>query len=186
MPQLRRLAATTAIVATLLLVLASVATAHRGPHFGPRAFDNVWIGTAEADTYTAPDKSRDKIIGRAGNDVLRAGAKRDVVRGNLGDDAIEGGAGSDRIHGGLGDDRLSGGDQPDRIFGGPGADGINGGDGPDRIWAGLGDDTIVADDGKRDWIRCGAGEDTVTADERDVVSGDCENVTRVPGDEAGG
>ena len=184
MPQIRHLAATTAIVVTLLLVFTSVAAAHPGKHRPPRGFDNLWIGTAEADTYTAPDGSRDKILGRAGNDVLTPGDRSDLVRDNRGDDAIEGGEGRDRIHGGLGDDRLSGGEHADRIFGGPGADGINGGTGPDRIRAGLGDDTIVANDGTRDLIDCGPGEDTVTADSRDRISRNCENVTRVSTDAA--
>ena len=179
MPQLRHLVAPTAIVAPLLLVFTSVASAHRGPHFGPHRFDDVWIGTAEADTYTAPDASRDKIIGRAGDDVLEAGDKHDLVRGNIGDDEIDGGAGRDKINGGAGDDDLDGGANPDTILGGPGADEIDGGTGPDRIRAGAGNDTIVADDGQRDLIGCGRGNDTVRADSKDRVSGDCENVTRV-------
>ncbi len=183
MPQIRHLAATTAIVVTLLLVFTSVAVAHPGKHRPPRGFDNLWIGTAAADPYTAPDRSRDKILGRAGNDVLTAGDKSDLVRGNRGNDAVEGGEGRDRIHGGFGADRLSGGEHADRIFGGPGADGINGGPGPDRIRAGFGNDTIVADDGTRDFIRCGPGRDTVTADARDRIARDCENVTRVRTDD---
>jgi hypothetical protein len=41
-----------------------------------------------------------------------------------------------------------------------------------------GNDTIDARDGEIDSVICGAGADTVTADAIDVVSPDCETVTR--------
>ncbi len=180
MPQIRTLGAATAIVAAGVMVISSVAAAHPGHrHFGPHVFDNVWIDTEGEDAYEAPDGSRDKIIGLAGNDVLFAKDKRDLVRGNTGDDAIDGGAGSDLIFGGRGDDRLAGGDQPDKIIGGPGADAINGQAGRDVILAGRGADLIIANDGARDYIRCGPGKDAVKADKRDRVARDCERVVRV-------
>jgi Ca2+-binding RTX toxin-like protein len=182
MPQIRRLAATTAIVAALLLVFTSVASAHPGPHvkrFGPNGFDSLWVGSTGDDTYTAAEGNRDKIIGRAGNDVLDGGDKRDLIRGNRGKDAIVGGPGSDRIAGGPGQDRLAGGAGPDLILGGLGPDGINGGAGHDLIKAGPGADVVVATDGVRDWIFCGRGKDTVTADTVDRVHRSCEDVTRV-------
>ncbi len=92
MPQIRTLGLAAALVAGGVLVISSVVVAGPGPganRFGPNAIDNVWVGTMQADSYTAPDGSRDKIIGRAGNDVLVAGDMRDVVKGNLGDDAID-------------------------------------------------------------------------------------------------
>ena len=182
MPQIRRLATTTAVVATLLLVFTSVAMA-KGPQFGPHRFDDVWIGTAGADAYAAPDGSRDKLIGRAGDDVLEAGDRNDLVRGNTGDDELYGGDGRDKVNGGAGDDELYGGANPDRILGRTGDDYIDGGTGPDRIKAGAGNDTIVADDGQRDWIDCGPGEDTVTADSRDRIRRNCETVSRVSSDD---
>ena len=179
MPQIRRLGATIAVVATAALALSNVAAAHDGPHFGPDGFDNKWVGTPDADEYTAPEDSRDLIIGLGGNDRLSAGDLRDVVHGNRGNDAINGGEGRDLIRGGLGKDRLAGGDQADKIFGGPGDDGINGQAGRDVIRAGRGDDLIIANDGQRDVIRCGPGKDSVRADRRDRVSRDCERVVRV-------
>ncbi len=164
MSHFRSLGATIALVAAGLVVLSSVALAHGGPHFGPNRFDNRWVGTPEADVFTAPEGSRDLIIGLGGNDRLLAGDRRDVIVGDRGDDAIDGGAGRDFIRGGLGDDRLAGGDQADKIFGGPGADGINGQAGHDVIDAGLGDDLIIADEGQADTIRCGPGSDRVRAD----------------------
>jgi Ca2+-binding RTX toxin-like protein len=183
MPQVRRLGATIALVAAMLMVFSSVAAAHPGHHrFGPHGFDSLWIGSNNADVYNAAEGNRDKIIGRAGNDVLDASDKRDVVRGGRGNDAIEGGPGSDRLYGGRGNDRISGGDDPDLIIGGFGADGINGGDGHDLIKSGPGADTIIATDGVRDWIFCGRGKDTVRADKVDRVHKSCENVTRVAAD----
>jgi Ca2+-binding RTX toxin-like protein len=179
MPRIRTLGATTALVAAGVMVLSSVAAAHDGPHFGPWGFDNRWVGTDGPDEYTAPDESRDLIIGLGGDDVLRAGDRRDLVRGGDGDDKIAGGPGSDKIVGGIGEDRLHGGRQADKIVGGPGADGINGGLGRDLIMAGRGGDRIIANDGMRDRIICGPGFDSVKADRRDRVARDCERVLRV-------
>jgi hypothetical protein len=169
----------TAILAAMLMVLSSVAAANSGPHFWPWDFDNRWVGTDGDDEYTAPEGSRDLIIGLAGNDVLSGGDRRDVIKGNAGNDAIDGGGAMDIIRGGLGDDRLAGGARPDWIFGGPGNDGINGQQGRDTIRAGRGDDLIVANDGQRDRIYCGPGRDAVKADRRDRVARDCERVARV-------
>lgn len=179
MLRMRTLGAAIALVATGAMALSSVAAAQAGPRFGPWEFDNRWVGTDEADEYTAPDQSRDLIIGLGGDDILRAGDRSDLVRGNDGDDRIAGGAGSDKIVGGLGDDRLHGGLHADKIVGGPGADGINGGLGNDLIKAGKGNDRVVANDGMRDHIICGAGFDAVKADRRDRVARDCERVVRV-------
>jgi len=179
MSQFRSLGAIIALVAAGLVALSSVAVAHGGPHFGPNKFDNRWVGTPEADAYTAPEGSRDLIIGLGGNDRLQAGDRRDVIFGNRGDDAINGGSGRDLIRGGFGDDRLAGGDQADKILGGPGADGINGQAGHDVIDAGRGNDLIIADDGQADIIRCGPGRNRVRADQRDRVARDCERVVRV-------
>jgi hypothetical protein len=148
MPQFRHLSFAIAITAVLLLVLASVASAHPGHHrFGPRAFDNVLIGFDDvADVLTGEPGSRDKIIGKGMGDTLSGGDKRDLIRGGYGADIINGDAGNDRL------------------IGGPDGDEISGGLGRDLIRAGRGDDTVNAVDGRRDWVRCGPGDDTVTAD----------------------
>ena len=183
MPQIRRLGAAIAIVAAMLIVFTSVAAAHPNrDRFRSHGFDSIRIGTTGDDEYTAAEGNRDKIIGRAGNDVLDGNDKRDLIRGNSGNDVILGGLGSDRIFGGRADDRIDGGDQPDLIAGGPGADGINGGAGPDLIRSGWGADTIIATDGVRDWIICGRGRDTVRADTIDRVHKSCEDVTRIATD----
>ncbi|MFV2065187.1 MAG: M56 family metallopeptidase, partial [Chloroflexota bacterium] len=43
-----------------------------------RRWDNVFVGTADADTLAGSD-GRDKIVGRAGPDVLSGGRKRDLI-----------------------------------------------------------------------------------------------------------
>lgn len=187
MPQIRRLGAMIAIVAAMLLVFSTVAAAHAGPHptrFGPHGFDSLWIGTTGDDTYTAAEGNRDKVIGRAGDDVLDGSDNKDVVKGNRGDDKMTGGPGSDRVYGGPGADRIAGGAGPDLVVGGLGPDGINGGPGHDLIKSGPGADLIVATDGVRDWIICGRGKDTVRADKVDRVHKSCERVIRVSVDAA--
>jgi Ca2+-binding RTX toxin-like protein len=180
MLQIRHLGAAVALLATMSLAMASVASAHPGQ--GPWDFDHYWIGTPGDDVYSAaaesPDTS-DLLIGLAGNDNIDGGNKHDVILGNAGVDAITGGDGRDLIIGGLGPDRLAGGEQSDRILGGPGDDGINGQGGRDVILAGSGDDLIIANDGRRDAISCGPGRDSVKADRRDRIARDCERVVRV-------
>jgi hypothetical protein len=113
------------------------------------------------------------ISGGGGDDTLKASDAADTLDGGPGNDNIDGGFGDDTITGGPGQDNISG----DR----------RGGDcGP--IWCKFpfGNDTIDARDGERDSITCGLGEDTVLADTIDVVSGDCETVTRTGAAPGGG
>jgi hypothetical protein len=58
---------------------------------------------------------------------------------------------------------------------------IASGSGTDVVDGGTNDDTIdtSGDPGNKDKVECGTGTDTVTADKDDLVSSDCENVTRV-------
>jgi RTX calcium-binding nonapeptide repeat (4 copies) len=85
-------------------------------------------------------------------DVLRGTPRADVLDGRAGKDTISGLPGHDLIHGG------------------PGRDVVDGGRGDDRVPSPA--------DGSRDTIRCGPGRDIVTADSVDVVSRDCEVVSR--------
>jgi RTX calcium-binding nonapeptide repeat (4 copies) len=92
------------------------------------------------------------VTGTSAGDVLTGTPRADVLDGRAGKDTIAG----------LG-----------------GADFILGGPGRDIVDAGAGDDRIPAHgDGLRDATRCGAGIDIVTADAVDVVSRDCEVVSR--------
>jgi hypothetical protein len=86
---------------------------------------------------------------------------------------------ADRLAGTPRADRIDGRAGNDSLFGLGGADSLQGGPGKDKIDAGPGDDRIPAQaDGAPDHIRCGTGRDVVTAEQRDVVLGDCEVVSR--------
>jgi Ca2+-binding RTX toxin-like protein len=80
-------------------------------------------------------------------------------------------------------DVITGDDHPQAIQGGDGNDVIDGGGGRDRIEGQAGDDTITARDSVFDAVGCDGGLDTVVADRFDLVSRDCETVSRgaVPG-----
>ena len=84
----------------------------------------------------------------------------------------------DRVIGTAQADQITGDNNPQAILGGDGDDVLDGGGGNDAILGQAGDDTITSRDGRIDVVSCGAGNDTVVADRRDVVSRDCESVTR--------
>lgn len=84
----------------------------------------------------------------------------------------------DRVIGTAQADQISGDNRPQAIVGGDGDDVLDGRGGNDAILGQAGDDTITSSDGRTDVVSCGAGVDTVVADRRDIVSPDCENVTR--------
>jgi Ca2+-binding RTX toxin-like protein len=91
------------------------------------------------------------------------------MQGNAGNDSLLGEAGNDTLSGDAGDDAINGGDGNDVINGGPGKDDMQGGAGNDRIYA---------RDGEVDHIGCSTGRDRVRADRIDIVSLDCERVSR--------
>lgn len=114
----------------------------------------------------------ERLLGGAGNDVLRTeggggrlegGDGDDTLAGSDGDDVLDGGAGQDTLEGGEGSNQLLGGAGDDRLFGGDDSDWIDAGDGNDRILAGAGDDVVVA----------GLGDDLAYGgDDNDVLEGD--------------
>jgi hypothetical protein len=117
-------------------------------------------------------------IGTAGANALRGTARADILRGRGGNDRLWGRGGTDRLFGDAGHDLLYGEAGSDRLYGGSGNDRLFGGPGRDLLEGGTGNDVISARDRMRDTIRCGKGRDTVTADRMDIVSRDCERVTR--------
>lgn len=127
-----------------------------------------FVGTARADALTGTP-FLDFLVGAGGPDRLA---------GRQSGDRIDAGPGADNVDGGWGPDTLLGGPGDDRIRGSLGWDTIAGGTGRDTIDAGRGNDTVDVRDGVRDVVRCGARVDVVRADHRDVVTGDCERVTR--------
>jgi Ca2+-binding RTX toxin-like protein len=84
----------------------------------------------------------------------------------------------DRVIGTTQADQITGDNAAQAILGGDGDDVLDGGGGNDAIFGQSGDDTITSNDGRIDVVTCGAGSDTVVADRRDIVSRDCESVTR--------
>ncbi|MFN3259855.1 MAG: M10 family metallopeptidase [Pikeienuella sp.] len=104
-----------------------------------------------------------RLIGGAGDDLLRGAAGADTLRGQDGEDRLEGGDGRDRVAGGGGADHLFGGVGPDILRGGGGDDTLEGGAGRDRLIGGRGDDLFVfAPREGRDLIRgFDPGEDAI-------------------------
>ena len=123
-------------------------------------------------------RGNDNVAGDSGNDTLLGLFGNDRLHGVSGRDVISGSRGQDRINGGAGNDRISGGSSGDRIAGDAGSDRINGNSGRDRITGNSGNDRITSRDSSRDRVNCGRGRDRVLADRRDIVSGNCERVSR--------
>ena len=88
------------------------------------------------------------------------------------------GPGADRIAVDGPGHELSGGEGNDALQGGGGDDVLSGDQGADVIEGGPGGDRIAARDGAGDEVTCGDGTDTVDADTLDIVTLDCESVTR--------
>ena len=124
----------------------------------------------EGGETPAPTPAPAKLRGTARRDVLRGTAAADVLRGLAGNDRLIGRGADDRLYGGPGADVLDGGPGADFLHGGPGRDKFRGGPGPDRLDA--------RDGAPGDRVACGGGRDVVRADRGDVVSRDCERVTR--------
>ncbi len=67
------------------------------------------VGTAGADTLTAPTATRAVLCGLGGNDVLTGAGGNDQLYGGDGNDTLRGAAGDDVLTGGPGDDTIDGG-----------------------------------------------------------------------------
>ncbi len=140
-----------------------------------------WInahGSATHATAVDPDPGNNRVTSRRFI-YGTAPACANPLDGSPFDDHLRGTKAGDRIHGFAGDDRIEGHGGDDCLYGGRGADLIIGGPGHDHIYGGGGDDVIHAEDGTRDWVRCGSGYDKVYADPVDRVARDCENVVRL-------
>jgi hypothetical protein len=96
-------------------------------------------------------------------------ARGAVIVGTSGPDRLIGTSRGDELYGLGGNDRLAGRGATDLIDGGPGRDRLSGGPGADRI---------ASNDRRVDSVACGSGRDVVTADRTDVVTADCETVSR--------
>jgi Ca2+-binding RTX toxin-like protein len=109
-----------------------------------------------------------------GADTQHGGDGNDVLEGADEGDFIYGEADGDQMFGDPGNDLISGGGGSDRMEGEEGSDDLRGGRGNDFIDAA--DDETA---GSVDTVDCGGGTDEVIANENDVVSSDCETITRV-------
>jgi Ca2+-binding RTX toxin-like protein len=139
------------------------------------------IQTHQPSTLTGSDADEYlEVVQETAPSTIRGNGGSDTLRGSDGAETLDGGPGNDDIDGGMGDDTITGGPGRDTISG----DRRGGDCGP--VWCKLpfGNDTIDARDSEVDSISCGFGEDTVYADANDVVSGDCEHVTRSGGGSA--
>jgi Ca2+-binding RTX toxin-like protein len=121
--------------------------------------------TAEGDLsnnldVVAHDVANCTLLGTAARETIVGTSRRDLICGRDGNDTIRSLAGDDWINAGRGDDT------------------IDPGPGRDYVIAKPGNDQIFAADGARDRIQCGEGTDRVIADARDVLSADCDDVTR--------
>ena len=83
------------------------------------------------------------------------------LRGRAGDDLIMAGAGADTIYGEDGDDLLYGEQGKNTLYGGPGNDYLNGGTGRNELFGGEGDDWMVVKPGLDTVVDGGPGSDTV-------------------------
>jgi Ca2+-binding RTX toxin-like protein len=133
------------------------------------------VQTHQPSTLTGSDADEYlEVVQVTSPSTIRGNGGNDTLRGSDGAETLDGGPGNDDIDGGMGDDTITGGPGRDTIAG----DRRGGDCGP--VWCKLpfGNDTIDARDGEVDSVSCGFGEDTVSADANDVVSGDCEHITR--------
>ena len=88
--------------------------------------DQVYTGTANADSFVAVSDDNWTAWGLAGNDVITTRAGADIIRGGLGNDTISAGAGNDLILVGAGE----------------GGDWVDGGAGNDTL-AATADDVVI-------------------------------------------
>ncbi len=117
------------------------------------------VGSNDPDVITVGGRTRIRIDGRGGDDVLStigsAGAGRNprpaVLRGGPGDDELRGGHLADRLLGGRGNDLVRGNGGDDVARGGPGRDRLFGGSDDDVLLGGAGSDRA---DGQQGRDRC--------------------------------
>jgi Ca2+-binding RTX toxin-like protein len=153
--------------------------------FGQRGSDEVTgdrhndlVRGGPGNDRTFGDSGRDAVGGGAGNDHVRGASGHDRVSGGSGHDWVDGGSNNDVVSGGAGRDRLRGGPGRDVLLGGSGGDLIETGAATNGVRGGAGHDRIFSVNNRRDTVRCGAGSDRVTADRIDLVSANCESVSR--------
>jgi Ca2+-binding RTX toxin-like protein len=190
----RRIAALTAVLATVVIVPPAQATiAGIDDDPGECAGEPVTVTTnddgepiGDGDDVLAifDDPNRivvnlqggdDRIFSGEGDDLICGADGKDVVIGHIGDDVVYGGEGSDFSRGtalpGLeSGPRVVGGLGDDVLYGGPGRDALNGSRGDDRLFGEAG----------RDLLRGGAGKDNCNGGPGKDDEGSCEKTKSIP------
>jgi Ca2+-binding RTX toxin-like protein len=124
-----------------------------------QGFENL-VGSLFGDTLTGNDDIN-RILGMAGNDIIKGLGGADNLGGQEGDDILHGGTGNDTIFGDDANDQLFGDAGNDTLDGGDGNDIVRGGDGNDIVDGNDGNDTLIGGQGA-DTIWGGNGIDTVS------------------------
>lgn len=84
----------------------------------------------------------ERVLGGAGDDLLRGDPGGNTFEGGPGDDDLRGAGGADRLSGDEGDDAVDGGGGNDVVRGGRGGDAVRGGPGHDVLEGGIGSDAL--------------------------------------------
>lgn len=100
------------------------------------------LGTPGVDALVGVGDTRERFLGFASDDRIRAGGGIDWVLGGRGHDRIYGGRGQDFLFGERDDDDLFGDRGPDVLSGNEGEDMLEGGFGEDQLFGGLGLDLL--------------------------------------------
>ncbi|MHB1353503.1 MAG: Ig-like domain-containing protein [Thiobacillus sp.] len=108
----------------------------------------------------------DLILGKNGNNIVKAYAGDDVIFEDGGNDIIDAGDGNDIVYSGADNDLVMGGNGDDTIYAGLGNDVVFGGDGHDAIFAEGGNDVVFGGAGN-DLIAGGWGNDVLSGDDGD-------------------
>ena len=108
----------------------------------------------------------DLILGKSGNNIIKAYEGDDVIFEDGGNDIIDAGDGNDIVYSGADNDLVMGGNGYDTIYAGLGNDVVFGGDGHDAIFAEGGNDVVFGGAGN-DLIAGGWGNDVLSGDDGD-------------------
>ncbi len=109
---------------------------------------------------------KDLILGKNGNNIIKAYEGDDVIFEDGGNDIIDAGDGNDIVYSGADNDLVMGGNGDDMIYAGLGSDVVFGGDGHDAIFAEGGNDVVFGGAGN-DLIAGGWGNDVLSGDDGD-------------------
>jgi Ca2+-binding RTX toxin-like protein len=142
------------------------------------AGNDVLKGSFNDDTLEG-NAGADTLLGGAGNDVISGGTENDAVNGQAGNDTVTGGDGNDTLAGGDGNDLLQGNLGQDSLNGQTGNDTLEGAEGRDTLLGADGNDSLDAGGGK-DYLNGGTGNDFLDGGRNDdtIEGGDGDDSIR--------